>query len=147
MKKYIALVFAIFCILSLIGCNQQSATNKNIQTNSVTEHEENTGLKIVEPDDAIESFSYAADKEKLAEGEPGVKTSGFVNTTETEITSENVAEHAGNECNIEYDSVKIYLDTAERVWKVHFYTNGILGGDESVYLDHNGKTVLIVYGE
>ena len=137
MRKYIALVFTLVCVLSLIGCNQQSTT----------ELEENTELEIVEPNNSIPDFSYAEDRKIYAEGNPGVKTSDFVNTTETEITFENVAEHAKNECTIKYDSVKIYLDTAERVWKVLFYTNGMLGGDQSVYLDYDGKTSLIVYGE
>ena len=137
------------CVFALIGCSHQSATDRSIdiETNSTTEHEKNTELEIAEPNNSIADFSYAEDKEIYAEGEPGVKTSGFVNTTETEITFENVAEHAKNECTIEYDSVKTYLDTTECVWKVLFYTNGMLGGDQSVYLDYDGKTVLIVYGE
>ena len=96
---------------------------------------------------AIPNFSYAEDMAIYVEGEPGVKTSGFVNTTETEITFENVAECAKNECTVEYDRITTYFDTGECVWKVHFGTDGMVGGDQSVYLDCNGKTVLIVYGE
>ena len=121
--------------------------DKIIQVNNSTESDENTKLKIIEHHNSIPNFSYTQDREIYVEGEPGVKTSGFVNTAETEITFENVAERAKNECTIEYDSVTTYLDTDECVWKVHFYTNRILGGDQSVYLDDYGKTVLIVYGE
>ena len=96
---------------------------------------------------AIPNFSYAEDMAIYVEGEPGVKTSGFVNTTETEITFENVAERAKNECTVEYNSVTTYFDTDECVWKVHFCTDGMVGGDQSVYLDCDGKTLLIVYGE
>ncbi|MBM6977097.1 hypothetical protein, partial [Intestinimonas butyriciproducens] len=96
---------------------------------------------------AIPNFSYAEDMAIYVEGEPGVKTSGFVNTTETEITFENVAECAKNECTVEYDRITTYFDTDECVWKVHFGTDGMVGGDQSVYLDCDGKTVLIVYGE
>ena len=96
---------------------------------------------------AIPNFSYAEDAAIYLECEPGVKTSGFVNTTETEITFENVAERAKNECTVEYNSVTTYFDTDECVWKVHFCTDGMVGGDQSVYLDCDGKTVLIVYGE
>lgn len=96
---------------------------------------------------AIPNFSYAEDMAIYVEGEPGVKTSGFVNTTEAEITFENVAEHAKNECTIEYDSVTTYFDTDKCVWKVHFYTDAMAGGDQSVYLDCDGRTILIVYGE
>ena len=96
---------------------------------------------------AIPNFSYAEDAAIYLECEPGVKTSGFVNTTETEITFENVAECAKNECTVEYDRITTYFDTDECVWKVHFGTDGMVGGDQSVYLDCDGKTVLIVYGE
>jgi len=96
---------------------------------------------------AIPNFSYAEDAAIYLECEPGVKTSGFVNTTETEITFENVAERAKNECTVEYNSVTTYFDTDECVWKVHFCTDGMVGGDQSVYLDCDGKTLLIVYGE
>ena len=96
---------------------------------------------------AIPNFSYAEDAAIYLECEPGVKTSGFVNTTETEITFENVAERAKNECTVEYNSVTTYFDTDECVWKVHFCTDGMVGGDQSVYLNCDGKTLLIVYGE
>ena len=147
MKKLIASALALICVLFLIGCNQHSTTDQNIQANNSAESDGNTELEIAQPHNSIPDFSYSEDREIYVEGEPGVKTSGFVNTTETEITFENVAERAKNECTIEYDSVAIYLDTNECVWKVHFYTNGMLGGDQSVYLDYDGKTVLIVYGE
>ena len=145
MKNLIAVVLALLCVLSLIGCNQQSTTNQNMQTNNSTESGENT--ELVESHNLIPHFSYVEDAAIYVEGEPGVKTSGFVNTTETEITFENVAERAKNECTLEYDSVTTYFDTDECVWKVHFCTDGMVGGDQSVYLDCDGKTVLIVYGE
>lgn len=145
MKNLIGSVLALVCVLSLIGCNQQSATDQNIQTNNSTESGENT--ELVEFHNSIPHFSYAEDAAIYVEGEPGVKTSGFVNTTETEIAFENVVERAKNECTVEYDSVTTYFDTDECVWKVHFCTDGMVGGDQSVYLDCDGKTVLIVYGE
>ena len=145
MKNLIVLGLTLVCVLSLIGCNQQSTTDQNIQTNNSTESGENT--ELVESHNSIPQFSYAEDTAIYVEGEPGVKTSGFVNTTETEITFENVAERAKNECTVEYDSVTTYFDTDECVWKVHFCTDGMVGGDQSVYLDCDGKTVLIVYGE
>ena len=145
MKNLIVLGLTLVCVLSLIGCNQQSTTDQNIQTNNSTESGENT--ELVESHNSIPQFSYAEDTAIYVEGEPGVKTSGFVNTTETEITFENVAECAKNECTVEYDRITTYFDTDECVWKVHFGTDGMVGGDQSVYLDCDGKTVLIVYGE
>ena len=221
MKKYIALVLALVCVLGLVGCSQQgqqdiitpTQNNEEIsQTDIQSEAEQkytyeelsempaeelldlfiqhglviNDDLKASFTDEelqtlfkenfhlwhtgvsarshtmycdlaeqtkaifdkiAIPNFSYAEDMAIYVEGEPGVKTSGFVNTTETEITFENVAERAKNECTVEYNSVTTYFDTDECVWKVHFCTDGMVGGDQSVYLDCDGKTVLIVYGE
>lgn len=102
---------------------------------------------IVEPHITIPDFSYAEESAIYTGSEPGVKTSGFVNTAVTAITFENVTEYAKNECTIEYDSAAAYFDATECVWKVHFYTSGMLGGDQTVYLDRDGKTILIVYGE
>lgn len=221
MKKYIALVLALVCVLGLVGCSQQgqqdiitpTQNNEEIsQTDIQSEAEQkytyeelsempaeelldlfiqnglviNDDLKAAFTDEelqalfkenfhlwhtgvsahshtmycdlaeqtkaifdkiAIPNFSYAEDMAIYVEGEPGVKTSGFVNTTETEITFENVAECAKNECTVEYDRITTYFDTDECVWKVHFGTDGMVGGDQSVYLDCDGKTVLIVYGE
>jgi hypothetical protein len=33
------------------------------------------------------------------------------------------------------------------MWKIVFYTEGVAGGDQTVYLDKDGITVLIVFGE
>jgi len=106
----------------------------------------NNSVYIYSPS-SIPRFSYAEDRKYYAEGEPSVQTSGFVNTTATEITFENVAEHAKKECKVEYDTVEISLDTVERIWRVNFGKELLLGGDQTVYLDFDGKTVLIVYGE
>ena len=221
MRKHIALLLALVCVLGLVGCSQQgqqdittpTQNNEEIsQTDTQSEggqgytYEElsempaeelldlfiqnglviNDDLKAAFTDEelqtlfkenfhlwhtgvsarshtmycdlaeqtkaifdkiAIPNFSYAEDTAIYVEGEPGVKSSGFVNTTETEITFENVAECAKNECTVEYDRITTYFDTDECVWKVHFGTDGMVGGDQSVYLDCDGKTVLIVYGE
>lgn len=103
--------------------------------------------KAVEPHISMPDFSYAEESTIYVEGKPGVKTSGFVNTSETDITIENVAEYAENECTIEYDNVTTFFDPTECVWKVHFSTTGMLGGDQTIYMDRKGKTILVVYGE
>ena len=153
MKKLIALVLSLVCMLSLIGCIQQKQqdylTNptQNNEETAQTENEQNTELEIVEPNISIPDFSYAKDSAMYVGGEPGVKTSGFVNTTKVDVDFSNVAEVAKNECTIKWDSCTAYLDTAECIWKVVFYNEGTDGGDQTVYLDYDGKTVLIVYGE
>ena len=141
MKRLTAWVLTLVAILGLVGCSQQG------QQDIITPTESGKNTEIVESNNSIPHFSFAEDAAIYVEGEPGVKTSGFVNTTETEITFENVAERAKNECTVEYDSVTTYFDTDECVWKVHFCTDGMVGGDQSVYLDCDGKTLLIVYGE
>lgn len=141
MKRLTAWVLTLVAILGLVGCSQQG------QQDIITPTESGKNTEIVESNNSIPHFSFAEDAAIYVEGEPGVKTSGFVNTTETEITFENVAERAKNECTVEYNSVTTYFDTDECVWKVHFCTDGMVGGDQSVYLDCDGKTLLIVYGE
>lgn len=104
--------------------------------------------ETADPYVSIPEFSFAEDRELYSEGEPGVKTSGFVNTSEIEITDIGDADtRAGNECTVQWDTVRTYHDTAAGIWKVVFSTEGTLGGCQSVYLDDHGKTVLIVYGE
>ena len=141
MKKTILLFLMLTFALVMFGCSKTGIP----QTTSNTENTLNTETK--EPYASIGDFSYAEDSAIYVEGEYGVKTSGFVNTSKTEINFENVVELAKNECTIEYDSITTYLDTVECIWKVNFFTQGMLGGDQTVYLDYDGKTVLIVYGE
>ena len=101
-----------------------------------------------ESDISVPAFSYAEDRETYAEGEPGVKTSGFVNTSEAEIRGAAEADkRAERECTVSWDTVTTSYDAAAGVWKVVFSTRGTLGGCQSVYLRDDGTTALIVYGE
>lgn len=133
MKKQIAFTFALIGILNLVGCSQPrqeatAATTANSQT-------------------GVPEFSYAGDRAMYAAGEPGVKTSGFVNTDKADIHSGNAAELAKQECTVDWNRSQVYLDPSAGIWKVVFFTEGTLGGCQTVYLDRDGKTVLIVYGE
>lgn len=98
----------------------------------------------------IPVFDYAADSAQY-DGDPGVKHDGFVNTEEQvsmPFKPEDVIEYAARECTVEYDSVGIAIDEQAEMWRVIFCTEGVAGGDQSVYLDaHSGRTLLIVYGE
>ena len=102
--------------------------------------------EVVEPLVSIAEFSFAEEREMYSYISPSIKTSGFVNTSTVEINHGNVETHAKNECNIEFDSVRTYLDTAECMWKVEFYNEGDPFESQTVYLDYDGKTVLSVYG-
>lgn len=153
MKKRIVLVLFLLWMLSYAGCALQGQPS-----HSTTAAQRNEALsapadgrapesELPEPVNAIPDFSYTEDRAIYAEGEPGVKTSNFKNTTKVDIDFNNAAKIAKNECTIQWDCCTIYLDPAECIWKVVFFTEGMLGGDQSVYLDSDGKTVLIVYGE
>ena len=93
------------------------------------------------------SFSYAEVTDSFKAGDPGVKSEGFVNTESAPITRIwDVKTQALNECTIEHDTVSTAFDEAAQVWEVTFST-GTPGGCQSVYMDCDGVTLLIVYGE
>lgn len=98
-------------------------------------------------DPTLPAFSYEEARKTYAPGTPGVITSGFVNTTETEITSANVVKQAQKECTVNWNKASASYDPEADVWMVDFWTVGIVGGGQSVYMDAKGKTLLIVYGE
>ncbi len=132
MKKLVTLLSALICVVVL---------------NWVVQPKFPIATYPAQSDDSSHTFSFAEDSAIYSEGEFGVKTSGFVNTTATEITAENLVEHAKKECKVWHNCVDIDVDTAARVWRVNFYTQSWLGGGQTVYMDYDGKTVLIVYGE
>lgn len=135
MKTLIIMILCLGFVLSLVGCGTKAEQNENPQ------------IETEDFNTLILDFSYAEDSAIYVEGEPGVKTSGFVNTTESNVNLGNIVEVAKAECTIEYNNSKIYQDTVADIWKVDFFTDGTLGNCQTVYLDSNGRTVLIVYGE
>ena len=65
-----------------------------------------------------------------------------------DITSKDeIIEIAKSLCTVEYNTYKVYFDSDTGVWKINFYTEGVAGGDQSVYLDSNGSIKMIIYGE
>ena len=93
-------------------------------------------------------FSYEEVLQMWGKGDPGVKTDGFQNTSEAVITTpQQVIERAQNECTIEYDTTALAYDSAADIWRVTFYTEGSVGNSQDVYLNGNGLTALIIYGE
>ena len=124
MRKLFCFILSLALILLFTGCNQ-SKTNMDVSDFSYSEHAE------IYKDDSL-----------------GVKHSGFVNTDESKTSSaEDALERAKKECTIEWNTSRVSFDKELGIWMVSFYTEGMLGGDQCVYLDSNGKTLLIVYGE
>ena len=124
MKKIISVILVIWFIFLFAGCRQNES---NIE---------------------VFHFSYSEHAKIYKDNNPGVKHDGFKNINEQKISNaEGALERAKNECTIEWDSFGVSFDNESTVWMVSFYTEGMLGGDQVVYLDGTGKTLLIVYGE
>ncbi len=105
-------------------------------------------FKFIVPESSIGGFSFDNVQKTYKPGDPGVKTSGFKNTSKQTVTnSAEAAERAKGECTIEYDAVTVLRDGWDKMWAVTFSTRNTLGGCQTVYLDSNGITLLIVYGE
>jgi hypothetical protein len=102
--------------------------------------------------DGVPKFSYEEEKSVYSEDSPGVKQSGFNNTNKKAVlNSDDAIERAKNECTVEWNSTEVCYDASEGIWKVSFFNSSpgtiSLGGDQSVYLSDDGKTLLVVYGE
>lgn len=48
---------------------------------------------------------------------------------------------------VSYDSAEAVYDPAAECWRVHFYTRNQVGGDQTVYLDREGRAERSEYGE
>lgn len=95
------------------------------------------------------SLSYTEVTATFKTGDPGVKSEGFVNMEPVPMSNRiwDVKTQALNECTIEYDTVTVNYDETAKVWEVTYSTANTLGNCQSVYMDENGVTLLIVYGE
>ena len=142
---------------AICNCGAVMITNNDelICTIKLTEEERRSIIPAdllvdLEPSDTNNAteFSYADELAMFPEGTPGVKKTGFRNTTELPVHNDVEAiGRAMNECTIEWSATEVYYDATKEIWKVTFYTKGVPGGDQSVYLGANGITLMIVYGE
>ena len=97
----------------------------------------------------IGTFSYA---EVLAEykiEDPNVKHENFNNPdVEREDTSAiDAIIRAKYELTIEYDTISVSYDESSNMWCVSFWRLNFDGGCQEVYINSNGLTCYIVYGE
>lgn len=137
MKKCSLLIFTFVLILSSAACAHQAET-------------------LAPAVQSPASFSYKEDAARYRDGDPGVNPNEFVNTDACPIENQDAAvERAKDECTVKYDAAcGAYDDTAD-LWRIDFYTAAhsedgpwaVAGNCQSVYLNSDGVTQLIVYGE
>jgi hypothetical protein len=100
------------------------------------------------PDIPVAEFSYAQVLETYKPGDPGVKTEDFHNNSQQKFSGlDDIIELAKRECTIDYNSINLAYDSQNLIIRVSFGTEGNLGNCQDVYIDNNGTTLLIVYGE
>lgn len=97
----------------------------------------------------IREFSYAQALEEYMIGDPGVKHENFNNpAVESEITGAiDAIIRAKFELTIEYDTISVSFDEISNMWRVDFWTLNMDGGGQSVYVNNQGLTCYVVYGE
>lgn len=126
MRKTLCLLF-VFLML-LCGCSQKEQLD---QPSHLT----------------IGNFSYEDDVTYYKD-DPGVKQSGFVNTEKTEVNNAAQAiELANKECTVDYDTISVAFDANSMMYRVSFCKMNYVGGNQDVYINQEGITQLIVYGE
>ena len=105
-------------------------------------------------------FSFEEVKNSLDLNGPNVKKEGFVNVNEVDRMDFLIAcERAELELDGDFDEYTVSYDRVEDVWMVRYshvegltswggegYRRSSSGVDETVYLNGNGVTLLIVYG-
>ena len=127
-------------------------SNQSLRLSDADRETVNAIIQAIIPHDLspveILPFSYEKVLQMWEKSDSGVKSDGFQNTSEAVIaTPQQVIERAQNECTIEYNTTALAYDSAADIWRVTFYTEGSAGNSQDVYLNGNGLTALIIYGE
>ena len=144
MKKSTLLGLVLALTLLPVGCGQDAAAPSAESPDSSYAEVQDTAPSSSE----ILSFSYAQVQSAYEENAPGVLRDGFQNTSPLAVSSaEEAVQRALAECTIPYDSVTCRYDSEADMWDVCFFTSGVVGGCQDVYLNGSGVTCLIVYGE
>ena len=143
MKSFAAWFLVSALLFGLVGCARE--TEARVPGIPPVVNPQESGAVTTTPE--VPPFSYEEVRTQFGEGTPGVITDGFRNVTRFPITNEaDAAERAKNECTVEYDTVRVRYDSAADVWEVCFLPNHP-GGGQDVYLNSEGVTQLIIYGE
>ena len=123
MKRIVCLLFSFLFLLC--GCSKD---NSEKQIN-------------------VESFSYKSDCTYYKD-DPGVKEFGFVNIEQSEVNdAEKAVDLAKKECTIKYDTIDVAFDSELKIYRVSFYKENQVGGNQDVYINQKGITQLIISGE
>ena len=97
----------------------------------------------------IREFDYQNVLAQYKIGDPGVKHENFKNP-EVEREDMNAIDaiiRAKFEVTVEYDTISISQDKDSNMWCVSFWTLNLDGNGQDVYINDNGLTCYIVYGE
>ena len=90
-------------------------------------------------------FSFQEVWDSVDKEAPCVLTEGFVNTEPVEQFLP--VERAKAEVTVDYNLIQAYFDPEAEMWGIHFFHSLYCGGDQWVYLDGDGVTKLIFFGE
>ena len=123
MKKLIALVLALVCMLSLVGCNQQqSLSEENKDKIIYGEPQEPSDTDIIN-----------------GAGEP-LEIEG--------ISQEKAEEIALEQCKVNYDYIKTEFNSTEKRWYVEFWENMAKDvATQTVLIDTEGNVLGSLYAE
>lgn len=144
MKKSALLGLALALALLPAGCGRNAAPPPAETPGSSHGQAQDTAPPSAE----LPAFSYAEVQDTYGENAPGVLRDGFQNTSPLPVGSpEEAVRRAAAECTVSYDSVTCRYDSGADMWDVCFFTAGMAGGCQNVYLSGSGVTCLIVYGE
>ena len=102
-----------------------------------------------DPREEITEFSFSKVVEYYSPDMPGIRDDGFVNTESCGlIDADEALELARKELRSDdYNDIRIGYDSSAEIWKVSFGKHGTVGGGMDVYLDSNGRTILMIAGE
>ena len=122
MKKYIALVLAVVCVLGLVGCGQQqSFSEENKDKLIYGEPQEPSDTDIIN-----------------GEGEP---------LEIEDLSQEKVEEIALEQCKVNYDYIKTEFNHTEKRWSVEFWENTAKVPAQTILVDTEGNVTAIWYAE
>ena len=111
-----------------------------------TAAEEVAGVIAAQTVDKPITFDWAEEQAAHPAGAEGVKSDGFVNTApQGAVTLENVVSIAKRECTLEWQNTAVvFFDETAGMWKVELGFSQDSTVCQTVYLDNQGITRLIV---